>query len=64
MRQSHSALMGLIFLKPGESGGNKLTSLILPPGLTNLASLFLAGNQLTDLTLPSDLFHLAQIDLG
>ena len=49
------------FLRLAE---NELNSLTLPPGLTNLASIFLANNQLTNLTLSSDLFHLVQIDLA
>ncbi len=45
------------------SGNTNLTSLVLPPGLTNLTGLFLRFNSLTNLTLPSDLFRLVQIDV-
>jgi len=45
------------------SGNTNLTSLILPPGLTNLTGLFLRFNNLTNLVLPSDLANLVQIDV-
>ena len=45
------------------SGNTNLTSLTLPPGLTNLIGLFLRFNNLTNLTLPPDLVNLVQIDV-
>ena len=36
-----------------DLGGNQLTSLILPAGLTSLTNLVLNVNQLTSLTLPA-----------
>jgi formylglycine-generating enzyme required for sulfatase activity len=37
--------------------------LVLPAGMTNLASIFLQQNQLTNLVLPSGLINLVQLDL-
>ena len=42
---------------------NRLTSLTLPEGLTNLEDLDLDGNQLTSFTLPSGLTSLKDLDL-
>ena len=42
---------------------NRLTSLILPGGLTNLEDLNLDGNQLTSFTLPAGLTSLKDLDL-
>ena len=42
---------------------NRLTSLTLPEGLTNLEDLNLDGNQLTSFTLPSGLTSLKDLDL-
>ena len=42
---------------------NRLTSLTLPEGLTNLEDLNLDGNQLTSFTLPSGLTNLEDLDL-
>jgi hypothetical protein len=44
------------------SGNSNLTSLTLPPGLTNLTGIFLRSNHLTNLALPPDLGKLTQID--
>src|SRR5262249_16738295 len=42
-------------------GGNRLSSLTLPAGLTRLSGLFLVSNQLTNLTLPPDLTNLVAL---
>jgi len=42
-------------------GGNQLTSLNLPSGLTNLTGLFFVGNQLTNITLLPDMTQLTEI---
>jgi formylglycine-generating enzyme required for sulfatase activity len=44
-----------------DLGGNQLTSLSLPPGLTSLTGLFLTGNLLTSLTLPPDMTRLTAL---
>src|SRR5204863_3948891 len=42
---------------------NKLSTLFLPEGMTNLAAIFARSNQLTSLSLPSGLTQLVQIDV-
>jgi Leucine-rich repeat (LRR) protein len=44
-------------------GGNRLTSLSFPAGLTNLNTLMLIANQLTELTLPPDMTRLLALNL-
>ncbi|HTH47620.1 MAG TPA: SUMF1/EgtB/PvdO family nonheme iron enzyme [Candidatus Limnocylindria bacterium] len=44
------------------SGNTNLGRLTLPPGMTNLAAIFLRFNGLTNLTLPPDLNQLIQLD--
>jgi hypothetical protein len=43
--------------------GNQLTSLELPPGMTNLLEITLDSNQLTNLDLPPNLYALNTLDL-
>jgi formylglycine-generating enzyme required for sulfatase activity len=52
----------LFHLETLNVGGNQLTSLNLPSGLTNLTGLFFVGNQLTNVTLPPDMTRV--VDLG
>jgi hypothetical protein len=47
-----------------DLGQNQLTSLTLPPGLTNLTSLDLGYNRLTSITLPVGLTSLTSLYLG